>query len=108
MPSVAEHIERAVLLVHRLNGGTLTRLNPAFRVLDPELRLQSPDVTELLLAIEHAFGVSLREENILSGTWGSLIRKVEQACNGRTQPASASGRAQPRRQLSRQAGSRTH
>lgn len=77
MSEIGARIEQAVLRVHRLKGGGLSRLDFDFRLLEPALRLEPFDLAELIVAIERAFGCSLRECALQIRTWAELVARVE-------------------------------
>lgn len=77
MSEISNRIEQALLLVHRLNGGTQSQLNLDCRLADPALYLDPIDVAQLIAAIEGAFGCSLRRYRKRIETWKDLAEQVE-------------------------------
>lgn len=65
-------LERLVLAVHRRNGGTLENLDPALRLLDPKLRIDSLDLAEIMVAIERDHGASPFDSARPPRTWGDV------------------------------------
>lgn len=86
MPDIAQRLEALVLAVHRRNGGQLPRLDFGARLLAPELRLDSLDLAELMVAIEKEFGVSPFDARQMPRTWND-IRGLVEAATGRGTPA---------------------
>lgn len=65
-----------VLAVHRRNGGTLDRLPPGCRLLDPALRLDSLDLAEVMVAVERRFGCSPFDSPRPPRTWDEVAAVV--------------------------------
>jgi hypothetical protein len=77
MPTIARRIELVVLSVHRLNGGTLGKLDFNYRLLEPTLNLEPFDLAELMIAVERAFHFSLLEAQKPPRTWGDLVVQLQ-------------------------------
>jgi hypothetical protein len=71
-----DRIAELVLQVHRRNGGALTSLDPTWRLLDPQLRLDSLDLAELMVAIEREFRSSPFDAPKPPRTWGEVAAAV--------------------------------
>jgi hypothetical protein len=69
-----KNIEGYVLPVHRRNGGTLAKLDPNFRLLEPGLCLDSLDLAEIMACIEREFGFSPFDSPEPPRSWGDLAR----------------------------------
>ncbi len=70
-----------MLAVHRRNGGQPQRLDFEARLLAPELRLDSLDLAELMVAIEREFGVSPFDAPQVPRTWNDVRGQVAAAAN---------------------------
>ena len=81
MPDISQRLEDLVLAVHRRNGGQLQRLEFGARLLAPELRLDSLDLAELMVAIEREFGVSPFDAPQVPRTWNDIRGLVEAAAD---------------------------
>lgn len=81
MSDIAERLEALVLAVHRRNGGQLQRLDFGARLLAPELRLDSLDLAELMVAIEREFSVSPFDAPQVPRTWNDIRVQVEASAN---------------------------
>jgi acyl carrier protein len=71
-----KNIEGYVLIVHRRNGGTLAKLDPCFRLLEPVLCLDSLDLAEIMAAVEREFGCSPFDSSAPPQNWGDIVRIV--------------------------------
>ena len=69
---VQTRIAEIVLQVHRRNGGGLATLDPTWRLLEPQLCLDSLDLAELMVAIEREFGCSPFDAPKPPRTWGEV------------------------------------
>jgi hypothetical protein len=67
-------LEKIVLTVHRRNGGLLTKLEPHWRLLEPELRLDSMDLAEIMVAVEKEYGVAPFDAPQPPRTWEDILR----------------------------------
>jgi hypothetical protein len=67
-------LEKIVLTVHRRNGGLLTKLEPHWRLLEPELLLDSMDLAEIMVAIEKMSGIAPFEAPQPPRTWEDIWR----------------------------------
>jgi acyl carrier protein len=76
MNEAANRLESLVLTVHRRNGGDLRRLDFGSRLLAPELRLDSLDLAEVVVAIEREFGVAPFEAPQAPRTWRDVLELV--------------------------------
>lgn len=73
---VDERIAGFVINVHRRNGGTLVRIEPGWRLLEPALRIDSLDLAEIMVSIERAFGCSPFDSPQPPRTWGEVSAAV--------------------------------
>lgn len=73
-----QRIESIVLNVHRRNGGELTYISQDFRLLQPELGLDSLDLAEILVAVEKEFGIAPFESEHPPKTWGEVLDLAEE------------------------------
>lgn len=80
---VEVRLETLVLVVHRRNGGTLTRLDPVCRLLDPVLGLDSLDLAEIMASVEKEFGVSPFERTA-PRTWADVASALTGGPEGTT------------------------
>lgn len=64
-----------VLGVHHRNGGSLAEIDPALRLMEPILLLDSLDLAEIMASIERDFGVSPFERGA-PRTWEDVLRLV--------------------------------
>lgn len=76
MNEIANRLETLVLTVHRRNGGDRLRLDFEARLLAPELRLDSLDLAEVMVAIEREFGVVPFEATPVPRTWRDVLELV--------------------------------
>ena len=58
--------------MHRRNRGTLTRLDWRYRLLEPELSIDSLDLAEIVAVIEKQFAVSLFDLPVPPRTWDEV------------------------------------
>ena len=65
-------LESLVLAVHRRNGGTLLNLDPASRLLDSKLKIDSLDLAEIMVGIERDYGKSPFDAPHPPRTWGDV------------------------------------
>ncbi|MCZ7637751.1 MAG: acyl carrier protein [Verrucomicrobia bacterium] len=70
MSEYAPRLAALVLAVHRRNGGQLEQLDFGSRLQAPELRLDSLDLAELMVAVEREFGVAPFDAPEIPRTWG--------------------------------------
>ncbi|MCX8109365.1 MAG: hypothetical protein N3G20_11240 [Verrucomicrobiae bacterium] len=70
--NVDPELEGLVLAVHRRNGGTLTRLDREFRLLDPKLKIDSLDLAEIMVEVERRCGASPFDSTRAPRTWGDV------------------------------------
>ncbi len=73
---VQVRIAELVLQIHHRNGGELSAVDPDWRLLEPQLRLDSLDLAELMVAIEREFGCSPFDAPRPPRTWGEVGRAV--------------------------------
>ena len=73
---VEARISELVLNVHRRNGGTLDRVEPAWRLLEPALRIDSLDLAEIMVAVERESGCSPFDAPKPPRTWEELAMVV--------------------------------
>jgi hypothetical protein len=66
-----------VLAVHRRNGGQLEQLDFSSCLQAPELRLDSLDLAELMVAVEREFGVAPFDAPEIPRTWGDILRLLD-------------------------------
>lgn len=85
MSEYAPRLAALVLAVHRRNGGQLEQLDFGSRLQAPELRLDSLDLAELMVAVEREFGVAPFDAPEIPRTWGDILRLLD----GRLLPAKA-------------------
>ncbi len=64
------------MIVHRRNGGTLDRVDPAWRLLEPSLRIDSLDLAEIMVAVERESGCSPFDAPKPPRTWAELADTV--------------------------------
>lgn len=84
MSEIADRIERAVLQVHRLNGGKMAQLNLNVPLSEPGLAIDQFEMMQLLVAIEQAFECSLRRHRGRLRTWRDLVEQVERSTRYRS------------------------
>ena len=73
---IEHRLAQLVLTVHQRNGGTLTALDFALRLMDPALRLDSLDLAEIMVAIEREFGFSPFEASPFPRTWREVADRA--------------------------------
>jgi acyl carrier protein len=73
---VEEFIEKAVLRVHRRQGGIQEKLDFKTKILTPELMIQSLDLAEIITLIEDRFEVSPFESDGQLETWQDMVALV--------------------------------
>lgn len=78
MSEYAPRLAALVLAVHRRNGGQLEQLDFGSRLQAPELRLDSLDLAELMVAVEREFGVAPFDAPEIPRTWGDILRLLEE------------------------------
>jgi hypothetical protein len=78
--NTVKDLENLILSVHRRNGGTLSELDWHCRLLDPQLRLDSLDLAEILVAVEKKYGFSPFDCPTPPKTWADVASLI----NGRT------------------------
>lgn len=77
MSDISREIEAIVLNVHRRNGGSLHKLDPALRLMDSKLGIDSLDLAEIVAEIEKRFHCSPFESSKPPRTWDEMIEIVQ-------------------------------
>lgn len=71
-------VQEALFAIHRRNGGTLVELNWHWRLLEPELGLDSLDLAEIVIAVERQYGIRLFDAPDPPQTWGDVVDVLTQ------------------------------
>ncbi|MBE7502944.1 MAG: hypothetical protein HS113_22215 [Verrucomicrobiales bacterium] len=77
MSEYAPRLAALVLAVHRRNGGQLEQFDFSRRLQAPELRLDSLDLAELMVAVEREFGVAPFDAPEIPRTWSDILRLLD-------------------------------
>lgn len=76
MTETHKEVEAMVLVVHRRNGGARQSLDFSMRLLDPELRLDSLDLAEIMAVVERRFGRTPFDGAVPPSTWGEVVASL--------------------------------
>lgn len=81
MPDIKAVIEKAVLAVHRRNGGSLSSLNLDLPLLDSSLLIDSLDLAEIIVALEKDLGKSPFDAPAPPRTWRQVSEYLAAQCS---------------------------